>query len=233
MQSKLGAALLLSFSSPALAAPIEWPVASGGNGHFYERVDQTNLTFSDALAAAAARTHNGVPGHLLILESVRYNDELSFVFDQVYTPGVVWSRVYWIGATLGTETGASWQWINGASVPESGTWWVDHAEGPGAEGAGFYAPSFHYIGDYIMTNSSGLISGYIVEFEAASCPADLNGDGFVDDADFVLFVSAYNILDCADPSMSVGCPSDFNSDGLVDDADFVIFVGAYNELVCP
>ncbi|MGH7245015.1 MAG: hypothetical protein ACREJD_16490 [Phycisphaerales bacterium] len=68
---------------------------------------------------------------------------------------------------------------------------------------------------------------------ANPCPCDLNGDGFVDDADFVIFVNAYNILDCADPFMPAGCPADFNGDGFVDDADFVIFVPAYNELVCP
>lgn len=68
---------------------------------------------------------------------------------------------------------------------------------------------------------------------SASCPGDLNGDGLVDDSDFVIFVAAYNILDCADPSMPAGCPADLNSDGFVDDSDFVGFVGAYNELLCP
>ncbi|MBX3381005.1 MAG: hypothetical protein KF805_13005 [Phycisphaeraceae bacterium] len=66
-----------------------------------------------------------------------------------------------------------------------------------------------------------------------ACPCDLNDDGLVDDADFTLFVGAYNTLDCADPSMPAGCPSDFNGDGLVDDTDFTIFVPAYNDLVCP
>lgn len=67
----------------------------------------------------------------------------------------------------------------------------------------------------------------------ASCPGDLNNDGYVDDSDFVIFAFAYNILDCGDPSMPVGCPADLNGDGFVDDADFVVFVGAYNELICP
>ncbi|MBN8597774.1 MAG: VCBS repeat-containing protein [Planctomycetes bacterium] len=70
-------------------------------------------------------------------------------------------------------------------------------------------------------------------FQSASCPADLNADGFVEDADFVIFLAAYNILDCADPSMPPGCPADFDQNSLVDDADFVLFVGAYNALVCP
>ncbi|MBX3388444.1 MAG: hypothetical protein KF691_03195 [Phycisphaeraceae bacterium] len=67
----------------------------------------------------------------------------------------------------------------------------------------------------------------------ATCPADLNHDGFVDDLDFVFFVVAYNILDCADPAMPQWCPADLTLDGVVEDSDFVLFVGAYNELLCP
>lgn len=70
-------------------------------------------------------------------------------------------------------------------------------------------------------------------FVLPTCIGDLNFDGFVDDADFVLFVPAYDLLDCADSSMPAGCPADFNRDTLVDDADFVMFVAAYNELLCP
>ena len=66
-----------------------------------------------------------------------------------------------------------------------------------------------------------------------ACTGDLNGDGQVDDADFVHFAAAYNLLDCADPAMPLGCPADLNKDGVVDDADFVQFVAAYDALVCP
>jgi len=66
-----------------------------------------------------------------------------------------------------------------------------------------------------------------------SCPGDLNHDGQVDDTDFVSFAAAYDILDCADPSMPASCPADLNGDGLVDDSDFVIFASAYDALVCP
>ena len=71
------------------------------------------------------------------------------------------------------------------------------------------------------------------ELQHGPCPCDLNGDGFVDDSDFPIFVSAYNKLDCADPTMPAGCPADFDGNAMVDDADFVVFVAAYNELVCP
>jgi hypothetical protein len=67
----------------------------------------------------------------------------------------------------------------------------------------------------------------------ATCTGDLNNDGQVTDADFVLFVTAYNLLLCSDPAMPAGCAADLNRDTFVDDADFSIFVGAYDNLICP
>lgn len=69
--------------------------------------------------------------------------------------------------------------------------------------------------------------------DSAPCPGDLNADQQVDDADFVVFATAYNVLDCADPSMPANCPADLNSDAVVDDADFVVFAAAYDRLLCP
>lgn len=66
----------------------------------------------------------------------------------------------------------------------------------------------------------------------ANCPGDLNLDGFVDDADFVLFVQAYDLLDCADAAIVPPCAADLNGDLVVDDGDFVGFVVGYNKLVC-
>jgi hypothetical protein len=89
-------------------------------------------------------------------------------------------------------------------------------------------------GTIFLINESSFTScdGFYV-LTPAICPGDLNADGFVDDADFVIFAGAYNILDCADPSMPAGCPADLNADSFVDDSDFVIFAAAYNELICP
>ncbi len=86
-----------------------------------------------------------------------------------------------------------------------------------------------------FTLAGGKSAGRIARLlgAATSCPCDLNHDGLVEDADFSIFVLAYNLLDCADPSMPAGCPADFNHDGIVEDADFVIFLAAYNELLCP
>ena len=65
------------------------------------------------------------------------------------------------------------------------------------------------------------------------CPADLNSDQQVDDADFVLFAAAYNLLLCSTPTMPAGCPADLNGDQSVDDSDFTLFAEAYDEVICP
>ncbi len=62
--------------------------------------------------------------------------------------------------------------------------------------------------------------------------ADIDRDGFVDDADFSRFAAAYDLLICLDESMPAGCPADFDQDGLVDDRDFAVFVQGYNRLIC-
>lgn len=64
---------------------------------------------------------------------------------------------------------------------------------------------------------------------AVVCGGDLNRDGLVEDSDFVIFIGAYNQLQCP----PAACPADLNVDGFVDDLDFVIFVTQYNQLLCP
>jgi hypothetical protein len=88
-------------------------------------------------------------------------------------------------------------------------------------------------GDDVGTNANQG-SAWILEIPIPSpCVADLDNDGRVDDADFQLFVVAYDALDCDDPLMPKGCSADFNGDNVVDDDDFQIFVAAYDELLCP
>jgi hypothetical protein len=62
-----------------------------------------------------------------------------------------------------------------------------------------------------------------------TCPADYNFDRVVDDADFILFVEAYNLIETPPADFR----ADINGDGLVDDADFGLFSAAYDVLICP
>ena len=71
---------------------------------------------------------------------------------------------------------------------------------------------------------------YIFELDTGNnCPADFNGDTFVDDTDFVLFAQSYDLFTVppANPA------TDLNGDSFVDDTDFVLFAQAYDQFVCP
>jgi hypothetical protein len=57
------------------------------------------------------------------------------------------------------------------------------------------------------------------------CEGDLNLDGVVTDADFEVFIIAYNAL--------INSAGDLDGDTLTTDADFTPFVQAYDALVCP
>lgn len=87
------------------------------------------------------------------------------------------------------------------------------------------APSNFPSGDGIAGISASPQALLRFTVQPGSCPADLNGDAMVDDADFVLFATAYNEF--------VTMAADFSGDGQTDDADFVIFATAYNALICP
>lgn len=67
-----------------------------------------------------------------------------------------------------------------------------------------------------------------VTFIQPVCSGDLNGDGFVDDADFSLFAQSYDVL-VVPPASAF---ADLNQDGAVDDADFVAFAAQYDALLC-
>ncbi len=64
---------------------------------------------------------------------------------------------------------------------------------------------------------------------AIQCPGDLNGDGLVDDSDFLEFLPSYDAL--LVPEADKRC--DWNGDRLVDDADFLLFLPYYDQLICP
>lgn len=58
------------------------------------------------------------------------------------------------------------------------------------------------------------------------CPADFNGDGGVDDADFAFFAKFYGDL------LNISGDIDGGNDGMTDDGDFSVFASAYDALVC-
>ncbi|MBS0187528.1 MAG: hypothetical protein JSS51_05635 [Planctomycetes bacterium] len=93
---------------------------------------------------------------------------------------------------------------------------------------GFEPPANSVVGGNWADRTDGAwLMANALEYAARSrpCPGDFNGDGQVDDTDFVLFAARYDTL--VDPR------GDLSGDGNTDDADFVQFASSYDRLVCP
>ena len=76
------------------------------NGHFYQFVRSTNITWTDARAAADASTLYGIRGYLASLTSAAEN---TFAYSKTLTTG-------WIGGSDAANPG-TWRWVDG---PDAG-----------------------------------------------------------------------------------------------------------------
>jgi hypothetical protein len=59
----------------------------------------------------------------------------------------------------------------------------------------------------------------VVAPESCGCPTDLDGGGYVDVNDLLMFLGDYGCLS--------GCTADFDGDGIVNVNDLLIFLSAY------
>jgi Lectin C-type domain len=96
-----------------MAAPVQWPIADGGNGHYYEAV-----LIPDGISwTAANEIANNKQGdwHLVTITSAAEN---AFVYDLVDDDPAFWKR----GGTSGNWGGP---WIGGYQENDTGPWkWV-------------------------------------------------------------------------------------------------------------
>ena len=112
----LAAFVVIGWSSGASAVPIEWTVASGGNGHYYERVLQTT-TWQEAKDAADLLQFNGVQGHLITITSTAEQNFLLAEFPESFDE----NGSFWLGGFQNhdapdySEPAGGWQWVTGES----------------------------------------------------------------------------------------------------------------------
>ncbi len=98
------------FAGTAIATPVEWPIASGGNGHLYEAVYSGGSTWEDAQIAAEA-----AGGYLATITSAEEN---AFVFSLVHGKPEYWNGTSgpWLGGFQppgSPEPAGNWIWITG------------------------------------------------------------------------------------------------------------------------
>jgi hypothetical protein len=160
----LAAAASLVGFTPAAAVVVEWTVASGGNGHFYERVE-TPVAFATARAAALASTHNGLAGYLVTVTSEAENEFLINL-----AGGIGWTS----GSDEAVE--GTWRWLDG---PEAGViYWQDGVTQTYADWGAGEPNTFRGIQEDYMVIKFGQTAfwndlpfdsgqGYYVEYSAA------------------------------------------------------------------
>lgn len=101
-------------------APIQWQVTEGGNGHYYDYVQATGLTWHQARNAAAATSFFGAQGHLVTVTSAAEDNFLRQTFTaQVGDPNpppdrpiIVPGTYAWIGLSDETVEGR-YDWVTG------------------------------------------------------------------------------------------------------------------------
>lgn len=179
LQALPGRALAQS-GPPGPSQFVQWPEASGGNGHWYQYVPSisifTGFSFEFARNAALASTHAGLPGYLATITSPQ---EQAFINDAFgFLVGFGASGTAWLGASDAAVEG-EWRWLDG---PEAGqllgyTNWrqnhpVNHA---GAEDFDLMALSIFAVSPpttygWISSPPGNLALGYIVEYGDGSTP---------------------------------------------------------------
>ena len=172
----------LAWNSAASGAPIEWTVASGGNGHFYEAVDlATQISWHDAKALAEA-----AGGHLATITSAAEDAWVTVNLLTLVSGSGGSNRLGpWIGGYQDmaspsySEPSGGWTWISGE--PWSYTNWGSSAgtigepnNNPAPEnylhyyvtGTGTYS-GWNDLGDFDTGNP---VDSYLIEYDTNPIP---------------------------------------------------------------
>ncbi len=155
-------------TTPATAAAPEGAVRNPENGHVYEVVAvSSGITWNQALEAAAARSFDGVQGHLATFTSAA---EYQFVVENLPEAFVTGAgrNPYWLGGFQtqpAAEPGGDWVWVTGE--PFSYTNWASGEPNDSVANENCLHPH-HSPDDAPRWNDQpcddGTVGGYIVEY---------------------------------------------------------------------
>jgi hypothetical protein len=167
----LSVTLLSVFSTiGAVAGPIGSPVqwnGSGGNNHFYQAVQQTGVTWEEAMAGAQA-----MGGYLATIGSAEEN---AFIFPLVDFPElwVIHESGSWLGPRLGgVDSGCTnhWEWHNGEPWNYT-NWYFEEPNLIGLEDSLEFFAGGHAVSRTAAWNNvtkDYLLAGYVVEWDTRS-----------------------------------------------------------------
>lgn len=163
------AAVIVLIAGVARGDLVEWPIASGGNGHFYEAVlVSEGINWYEANSAAQSSG-----GYLATVHSTAEND---FAFSLVggepdfwFTDGANNTQGPWLGGYQpagSQEPAGGWQWVTGE--PWDDTHWASNEP----NNSGGNEDGLQFFGQGVSNPSScwndvgryGEVKGYIVEY---------------------------------------------------------------------
>ncbi len=149
-------------AAPASAVPIQWTVGSGGNGHYYDYVSNSNVPWTTAQAAAT--TASPLPGFESYLATITSAAENSFV------AALSNGARGWIGASDdGSEGNFTWR-----TGPETGqavtfTNWAGGEPNNVGDGENYVQLNLQGLGTWNdLGSQAGFNDGYFVEYSAIS-----------------------------------------------------------------
>ena len=207
------AVTLCAVSTAHGQAAVQWKVADGGNGHWYQRVARQSRSWSTLRGLAAQEG-----GHLATLTSPA---EKSFL-----VTNIVAGNFCFIGgfqSSTGAEPAGDWQWVTGEAFT-----WTNWAGGEPNN----YPPSVDE--DVMAIWGDGLWADVNEDAYLTPCgnaifewSADCNSDGIVDYGQILQGQLADtntdgipDVCQCAtNPSLPGCCPGDLDHDATVGGAD--------------
>ncbi len=161
--------LSISFSTFAIAIPIQWTASDGGNGNWYDFVAARDISWIDANSAAQAATYSGMTGHLITITSA---EEQNFFWNSfVNNYGQASSDCVWLG---GTNISGAWAWVT--DEVWNYTNWNPNSNEPNNSGGNEHYLTTHGSNGLGQWNDqdniadSGPQVGYFVEYESSSAP---------------------------------------------------------------
>jgi hypothetical protein len=159
----IGVAVVLGWSSGASSVPIQWTIAEGGNGHFYEVSITPGTTWDIARSSSLAL------GAGWDLASVTSQAEQDFITSLL--PASPFEREsLWVGTRYSVSQ-ASWEWSNGDAFAYT-NWWAGEPNSDLASHsyvlmdfrvAGPLAPSTGWAWNNATSVSHWSITGYVSE----------------------------------------------------------------------
>jgi hypothetical protein len=205
-----------SSSCPNSISPREWPVAVGGNGHWYQlRIDPLQ-PFGDFNARCVAKG-----GHMATLSTMA---EHSFVIELMIEQD--WfGRIGWPAIGLNRASSTSpWLWVTGEPVDYLP--WAPDQPGPAGRFAQLWGdgatPNLTW-----SANGNSFVSAAVIEWSA-----DCNNDGIVDfgqiQAGTLADTNANNVPDCCETGVScLPCPADVDGSGAVNGVDLAAILNVW------